>query len=69
MSYLEKSDRIPIYAECLDLIMHLAVELPTYQSKQLCVFNNKVLDRNTMTKEPSAYDGPISEIWKLNYVK
>lgn len=68
-SYLEKSDRIPIYAECLDLIMQLAVELPTYQRKQLCVFNNKVLDRNTMTKEPSAYDGPISEIWKLNYVK
>lgn len=68
-SYLEQEDRIPVYAECLDLIMQLAVELPTYQRRQLCVYNLEVLDASTINQSASAYDGPISDIWKLNYVK
>ena len=53
----------------LDLIMELAVEFPTYQRNDLCIFRKGVLDRNTMTAEPSYNMGPISELWKLNYVK
>ncbi len=53
----------------LDLIMELAVEFPTYQRNDLCIFRKGVLDRSTMTAEPSYNMGPISELWKLNYVK
>ncbi len=51
----------------LDLIMELAVEFPTYQRKDLCVYNGNVLDRSTMTKDPSHNMGPIAELWKLSY--
>ncbi len=56
------------YAECLDLVMQLSVELPTYQRNDLCIYNVKVLDRNTMTKEPSYNMGLIGRIWELDYV-
>lgn len=52
----------------LDLIMELAVEFPTYQRYDLCVFNGNVLDRSTMTEKPSHNMGPISELWKVAYL-
>lgn len=64
-----ESARKTIYAQCYDKIMSLAVELPTYQRNDLCIYNNEVLDRATMTKQPSFNMGLISEIWKLDYVK
>ena len=51
----------------LDLIMQMAVEFPTYQRYDLCVFNGNVLDRNSMTAKPSHNMGPISELWKVSY--
>ena len=62
------SERQPIYAEALDLVMELAVELPTYQRKDLYVFKNGLFDLNTFT-EASAYQSPISEIWKLSFAE
>lgn len=65
-------DRAQTYAGddgCLDLIMELAVEFPTYQRYDLCVFDDSVLDRNTMTASPSHNMGLIDELWKLNYVQ
>ena len=53
----------------LDLIMELAVEYPTYQRYDLCVFNGNVLDRSSMTAKPSHNMGPISELWKVSYHK
>lgn len=69
---LDRRTRSNIYAGndgALDLIMELAVEFPTYQRNDLCIFRKGVLDRSTMTDEPSFNMGPISELWKLNYVK
>lgn len=53
----------------LDLIMELAVEFPTYQRRDLCVWNGNVLDSNTMrTGDEATHNmGPISELWKVNY--
>lgn len=52
----------------LDLIMELAVEFPTYQRKDLCVYNGNVLDSNSMhIKDASHNMGPISELWKVSY--
>ncbi|MDE6690605.1 MAG: hypothetical protein K2K04_01415, partial [Clostridia bacterium] len=52
----------------LDLIMELAVEFPTYQRYDLCVYNGNVLDANSMhIKDASHNMGPISELWKVSY--
>lgn len=57
------------YAEmcALDLIMELAVEYPTYQRYDLCVYNGNVLDGNSMTAEPTHNMGPISKLWEVSY--
>ena len=78
---LDEDTRKEIYSDCLDLIMQLAVEFPTYQRNNLCVYNSRVLDINSMYTndynkgkgkglgEASFYMGPIDELWKVNYVK
>ncbi len=68
--YLNQEERKPIYAECLDLIMDLAVELPVYQRSDLCVWNKNVIDEKTLyiDQERNFNVGPISYIWEINYV-
>ena len=67
---LDRNERKAIYAECLDLVMELAVELPTYQRDDLFAYNSNVIDKSTMTpaNEVSPYNGPINEIWNLSLV-
>ena len=67
---LVESQRKAIYKECLDLVMDLAVELPTYQRKDLFAYNVSVLDESTMTPSDlvSPYNGPINQIWNLSLV-
>ncbi|MDE6868117.1 MAG: hypothetical protein K2J83_03110 [Clostridia bacterium] len=67
-SYLHESDRIPVYADCLDLIMDLAVELPTYQRHDLCVYNHNVIDSKTLVSKPNNYIGLFDKLWEINYV-
>lgn len=66
----DRNKRAPIYAECLDLVMELAVELPTYQRNDLFAYNANVLDSSTMTPESeiSPYNGLINQIWNLSLV-
>ena len=66
----DRKERTAIYAECLDLVMELAVELPTYQRDDLFAYNSNILDKSTMTpkEEISPYNGPINEIWNLSLV-
>lgn len=61
--------RKEIYAEALDLVMELAVEMPTYQRFDMSAFNGKILDEKTMTPESerSPYNGLLSRIWEVNY--
>lgn len=54
---------------CLDLIMELAVEFPTYQRNELCVYNAAVLDDSTMRIPATFHMGPIDELWKVGYRK
>lgn len=67
-SYSNQSDRTPVYAECLDLIMSLYVEMPTYQRQDLCVYNKNVIDANSLVKNPNNYIGLFDKIWEINYV-
>ncbi len=63
-----KSDRADIYSDALDLIMELAIEFPTYQRKDLAVYNKDVIDASTLnTSENLKYSGPTDRIWELNY--
>ncbi|MGN0804449.1 MAG: ABC transporter substrate-binding protein [Candidatus Coproplasma sp.] len=64
---LNQADRASIYAECLELIMDLAVEFPTYQRNDLCVYNASVLDASTMRLDATYNMGPIDELWKVGY--
>lgn len=66
---LSENDRKTIYKDCLDLIMDLAVEFPTYQRKDLCVYNSAVIDSKSLYKNPSYIMGPIDELWKVAYKK
>jgi len=75
--YLLKDQRAPIYHECLDLVMDLAVEFPVYQRNDLCVYNKNVIDADTLVhgKTPGGLDLPnhnlglFSKIWEINYVQ
>ena len=59
------------YAEAMDLVMQLAVEMPTYQRKDLTVFNSSKIDRATLT--PDSELGPnnslFARIWEMDFVK
>ena len=59
--------RKAIYAKALDLIMELAVELPTYQRSELVVYNNEVINPATLNKNPSANEGVYDRLWEVNY--
>lgn len=65
---LDQSARKAIYSEALDLVMELAVELPTYQRDDLFAYNANKIDVSTFTPESerSSYNGLISRIWELS---
>lgn len=64
----EDNLRTAIYAQCLDLIMELAVELPTYQRNDMCVYNTKIIDASTLVQGPSYNMGLFDKLWEIDYV-
>ena len=64
-----QNERKRIYSQALDLVMELAVEMPSYQRKDMSAWNATVLDRNTMTakKDLTPLNGLLSRLWELNY--
>ena len=62
-----QSSRVSIYREALNKVMELAVELPTYQRKDLCVFNSQVIDGNSLNRDANANAGVLNRIWELDY--
>lgn len=67
--YMTKEARKPIYEEALYVLAIIDVEVPTYQRNNMYVYNNEVIDATTLYGTPSAYCGPLFEIWNVNYVK
>lgn len=58
------SERGRLYAKALDIVMQLAVELPTYQRVDLFAYNSAKIDESTFTpkNELSSYKGLTSDL-------
>ena len=67
-TYMSVAERKPIYEKALEVLAQLAIEIPTYQRKNMYVFNNTVLAASTLPAEITAYSSPLSEVWKLSLV-
>lgn len=69
--YTEPENRRPIYNDAMNLVMDLAVELPTYQRKNLYVYQKGVLDESTFYPNPQgkAYRSPLSHIWEVSFIE
>ena len=65
---IDQSKRKGIYAQALDLVMDLAVELPTYQRDDLFAYNANKIDASTLTADDqlSSFNGLTSRIWELS---
>ena len=65
---LDEKQRTELYAQALDLVMELAVELPTYQRSDLFAYNTNVIDIDSLTPstELTSYNGPLNRIWEVS---
>ena len=65
---LDEERRKEYYAEALEMVMELAVELPTYQRSDLFAYNSSVIDASTLTpkEDLTPYNGPLSRIWEVS---
>ena len=65
---LDPDRRAQYYAQALDIVMELAVELPTYQRSDLFAYNTKIIDVTSLTpdSELTPYNGPLSRIWEVS---
>lgn len=56
--------------------MKLCVEIPTYQRKNLFVFNKNVIDADSLltsndsesVKQVTPYQDPMSRVWEVSFV-
>lgn len=73
----DQGARKTIYSSALDMVMELAVELPTYQRQDMFAFRGDVIDANTMQHNVTGeaeetltpYNGPLSRIWEVDYTQ
>lgn len=67
-STLNVDERKPIYSDALDKVMEFAVELPTYQRKNMFVYNKSVIDPASLTPadKTTPYRGPIVFLWDVS---
>ena len=67
-STTDQNARSGYYKDALDLVMQLAVELPTYQRQDMFAYNERYIDVNTFNKDLSSYKGLTSDINLLSLV-
>ena len=65
---LDTNQRKAFYADALDLVMELAVELPTYQRSDLFAYNTNIIDVSTLTDpaDLTPFNGPLSKLWEVS---
>ena len=65
----DQAARAKIYSLALDIVMQLAVELPTYQRDDLFAYNVKKIDKDSLNKDLSPYSGLLTNIHTVRLVK
>ena len=67
----DQNARARIYAKALDIVMQLAIELPTYQRDDLFAYNINKIDQSSLNSDLSPYTGLLSDIHtvRLNTTK
>ena len=58
----DKNIRARIYSQALDVVMQLAIELPTYQRDDLFAYNVNKIDSKTLNQDLSPYKGLLADI-------
>lgn len=61
----DQTYRKQLYKQCLDIIMDWAVEIPSYQRKNVIIFRTESIDLDTLTPDITTYWGWMSEIENL----
>lgn len=66
---LDVAVRKPIYSQALDKVMELAIELPTYQRKNLYVYDKTVIDESSLItgEDVTPYQSPLAKIWDVSF--
>lgn len=66
-STLDTEERKAIYKRALELSTGLAVEIPTYQRKNMFVFNADVINADTLFsgEDVTPFQSPLSFIWNV----
>lgn len=66
-STLDVEERKVIYAQALEISTSLATEIPTYQRKNMYVFNKDVVNADTLFSgdDVTPFQSPISYIWNV----
>lgn len=66
----DKAERSDLYSRALDIVMQLAIELPTYQRDDLFAYNADKIDVSTMTPEEecSPYKGLTGDLYLISLI-
>jgi len=66
-STLDTEERKTIYAEALEISTSLATEIPTYQRKNMFVYNKDVINADSLFSgdDVTPFQSPISFIWNV----
>jgi peptide/nickel transport system substrate-binding protein len=66
-STLDVEKRKVIYAQALEISSGLATEIPTYQRKNMFVFNKDVINADSLFSgaEVTPFQSPIAYIWNV----
>jgi len=66
-STLDTEERKAIYKRALEISTGLAVEIPTYQRKNMFVYNKDVIKTSTLFtgEDVTPFQSPISYIWNV----
>jgi len=65
--YMLPQERAPIYAKALEVLAQLNIEVPTYQRKNLFVYDGSIVAQTSLSTSVTPYWGPMAEIWKVSF--
>jgi len=65
--YMLPQERAPIYAKALEVLAQLNIEIPTYQRKNLFVYDGSIVAQTSLSTSVTPYWGPMAEIWKVSF--